>query len=345
MVQTPREIVTRSLKFEHPLRIPRQLWVLPWAATRYPEALKELNQCFSSDIVGTEYRYPPSKRVKGDPYAVGSYTDEWGCVFENVHGGVIGEVRNPTVRDLGDRTVVKPPYEQLPVGEKERQAARDIINRSCAKTDRFVMADICPRPWERYQFLRGTENALCDVALQENGFHTLLKCIHDFYLTELEFWVTTDVDGIMFMDDWGAQAQLLISPKMWKELFKPLYRDYCDLIHSRNKFSFMHSDGYILDIYSELIEVGVDAVNSQLFVMDMEALAEIAKGKITFWGEIDRQHVLSSPDPKVGREAVRKVAKHFYDPAGGLIAQFVFGASVNPETALAVADEWGLITK
>ena len=99
-------------------------------------------------------------------------------------------------------------------------------------------------------------------------------------------------------------------------------------------------DGNILDIYPDLIEVGVNAVNSQLFCMDMAELAQAAKGKITFWGEIDRQHVLTSPDPQDGRDAVRKVADHLYDPSGGIIAQFEMGPGCNPDTAFAIFDEW-----
>jgi uroporphyrinogen decarboxylase len=72
----------------------------------------------------------------------------------------------------------------------------------------------------------------------------------------------------------------------------------------------------------------------------MEDLARRVKGKITFWGEIDRQHVLPAADPQVGRDAVRKVAEHLYDPAGGIIAQFEFGPGANPATAVAVLEEW-----
>ena len=74
--------------------------------------------------------------------------------------------------------------------------------------------------------------------------------------------------------------------------------------------------------------------------MDLEDLARRAKGRLTFWGEIDRQHVLPSLDPQVGRQAVRQVARHLYDPRGGLIVQFEFGAGAHPATALAVFDEW-----
>ena len=335
--QTPREIVRRCLRFEGPVRLPRQLWALPWAELHYPEELKEFRRRFPDDIVTATGDYRPSPRVQGDAYAVGSYTDEWGCVFENLQAGVIGEVRDPTLKDIADWSSVEPPYEILP---EDANTARASVKRFCAETDRFVLANCCPRPWERYQFLRGSAEAMIDTKAPDEGFGDLLQTIHEFYLRELEFWVSTDVDAIMFMDDWGSQQSLLINPTTWRDLFTPLYRDYCDLAHDHGKFAFMHSDGNIRQIYEALVEVGVDAVNSQLFTMDMADLARRVRGSITFWGEIDRQHVLPSSDPNVGRDAVRKVAKHLYDPRGGIIAQFEFGAGANPKTALAVFEEW-----
>ncbi len=337
MPQTSRELVQHCLKFDSPERIPRDLWLLPWAEMHFPEAVKELQARFPIDFAKPPEVYCPSPRVDGDPFKVGQYVDEWGCVFSNLQEGCIGEVRSPILPELSDWQKVRPPYETLP---DNQELARDKVNRFCHETDLFVLSSCCPRPWERYQFLRGVENAMLDVMEPEGGFLDLLKMIHEFYLEEIEFWVSTDVDGITFMDDWGSQANLLISPRTWREFFKPLYRDYCDLAHSHNKFTFMHSDGHISAIYEDLIEVGVDAINSQLFCMDMKALAGQAKGKITFWGEIDRQHILTSPDPQAGRDAVRKVADHLFDPAGGIIAQFELGLGAIPETAMAVFEEW-----
>ena len=336
-MQTPREIVRRCLKFERPERMPRDLWVLPWAQMHHPAELKALEQRFPNDMTGVPNVYEPSSRVKGDAYAVGEYTDDWGCLFTSVQAGVIGEVKAPILKDIADWRQVQPPYETLPANAAR---ARDTVNRACAATDLFVKANCCARPWERYQFLRGSENSYLDIMMPDEGGADLLRAIHAFYLKELEFWVSTDVDAIMFMDDWGAQRQLLIPPRIWRELFKPLYKDYCDLAHAHGKFAMMHSDGCISEIYEDLIEVGVDAVNSQLFVMDMADLERRAKGRITFWGEIARQHVLPSPDPQAGRDAVRKVAQHLYDPRGGIIAQFEFGAGANPAVAVAVFEEW-----
>ena len=263
--------------------------------------------------------------------------DEWGCIFTNIQRGVIGEVRRPLLADIADWKMVEPPEETLPA---HAQTARDRVNRDCANSELFMRGSACPRPWERYQFIRGTMNAMLDVMDPDRNVRGLLRRIHEFFLKELEFWVSTDVDAVGFMDDWGSQTQLLIPPPVWRELFKPLYRDYCDLAHAHGKFVFMHTDGHTSEVYEDFVEVGIDALNSQLFCMDMAELARKAKGKLTFWGEIDRQHVLSSPDPQVGRAAVRQVARHLYDPRGGIIAQFELGAGGNAETALAIFDEW-----
>ena len=179
----------------------------------------------------------------------------------------------------------------------------------------------------------------------ETECRNLLKKIHEFYLRELEFWANSAVEAITFMDDWGAQHQLLIPPNIWREMFKPLYKEYCDLGHSEGKFVFMHSDGCITEIFEDIVELSVDAINSQLFTMDLAELATKAKGKLTFWGEIDRQHILPSQDAQAGRDAVRQVAAFLYDVSGGIIAQFEFGAGANPKTALVIFDEWEKIEK
>ena len=342
MPSLSRDLVRDCLTFKNPERVPRDLWTLPWAEQRYPDELRAMRERFPTDFSGVPNIYDPSPRRRGSQYGIGEFVDEWGCVFVNVQEGVHGEVKEPAIGDLSRLSGWTPPWEVLPGNQA---AARDIVNEACAATDRFVTAGCCPRPWERCQFLRGSENALMDVAEPEAGFSNLLAKVHEYYLAELEFWVKTDADAIFFMDDWGSQDRLMISPAAWRELFKPLYKDYCDLAHAHGKFVFMHSDGCISAVIGDLVDVGVDALNSQLFVMDMAEVAAKAKGKLTFWGEIDRQRVLTSPDPEVGRDAVRTVARHFYDPTGGVIAHFEFGGGVHPATAWAIYDEWERVSQ
>lgn len=340
MAQTPREIVTRALNFECPERVPRDIWGPPWAKMTYPDAVERLSNRFPSDLQDASDIYRPSSRKRGNAHLVGEYIDEWGCIFENLQDGIIGEVKTPIIEDVNDLSALQAPFEILP---DNMEKARDSVNRQAAASDKFFGGNMPPRLWERMQFLRGTVESMMDTC-DPDTCKPLLKNLQDFYLRDLEFWVKTDVDYIFFMDDWGSQQNLLVSPAAWRELFKPLYKEYCDLAHAHGKYVFMHSDGNIQEIYPDLIEIGVDAVNSQLFCMDMDLLRDNAKGKITFWGEIDRQHILISKNLDDGRKAVQQVVDKLYSPEGGIIAQFEFGPGANPDMPEVLFEEWERLT-
>ncbi|MHC4573748.1 MAG: uroporphyrinogen decarboxylase family protein [Planctomycetota bacterium] len=216
------------------------------------------------------------------------------------------------------------------------------VNEMCARTETFTLAWTTVRPFERMQFLLGTENLF--VELLEASKHLYLRdTVHDFFMEEIRRWVETDVDGVSFMDDWGSQRSLLVSPELWRDFFKPLYKDYCAFIHSKGKYAFMHSDGYIEQIYPDLIQVGVDAINSQLFCMDIEALGRKYKGMITFWGEIDRQHILPFGTKKQVADAVKRIKDALWTPEGGLIAQCEFGLKDPVENVETVFETWNSI--
>jgi hypothetical protein len=156
----------------------------------------------------------------------------------------------------------------------------------------------------------------------------------------VEAWAQTAVDAIVLMDDWGMQNRMLVSPAVFHKIFKPFYKDYCDILHSAGKFVFFHSDGNIESIYPDLIEIGVNAVNSQLFCMDIEGLAEKYRGKINFWGEIDRQQILPFGTPDEVKAAVRRVRNVMDDGKGGVIAQCEWGTKDPYENVEAVFDAW-----
>jgi uroporphyrinogen-III decarboxylase len=196
----------------------------------------------------------------------------------------------------------------------------------------------CPRPFEQLQFLRGSENLYLDLADPPAELLAFMRELHAFYCEVLETWAGTAVDALRFMDDWGSQRALLIAPALWRELFKPMYRDYAQIAHSHGKKLFMHSDGHIAAIYPDLVEIGIDAVNSQLFCMGLEDLAPFA-GRITFWGEIDRQHLLSDGTPAEIDRAVRRVHANLWRQ-GGCIAQCEFGAAARPENVRQVFASW-----
>lgn len=328
----PRELVYKTLNFTAPARIPRQLWVLPWAEAQHTGALQKLRRDFPDDIVSAPALYLRLPPTQGDKYTRGKYVDEWGCTFSNPLNGIIGIVQKPRIAQWSELEGLSPPDELLSLNQ-------EAVNAFCRESDRFVLGDTSVRPFERLQFIRTMEQALMDLLERPSELFILLDRMHQFYCREIEIWAQTEVDGITFMDDWGTQNGLLIPPALFREIFKPMYREYAEIAHKHGKYLFMHSDGYITEIIPDLIEVGVDALNSQIFCMGVEELGEKFRGKITFWGEIDRQHLLVNGTQKEISQAVKQVFQSLY-AEGGIIAQCEFGLEARPENVAAVFAAW-----
>ena len=332
---TSKELVLQTIEFRNKdQRVPRDLWTLPWAHDNFPQMIGKLKNDFTWDIVDAQAVLKTPGISRGDAYEVGEYVDDWGCVFTNIHKGVIGEVKHPIVADddWKDVSRIHFPEEWLDFDIAQ-------VNDFCEKNqDKFLKSGCCPRPFEQMQFIRGTVNLYMDLMDPSEGMIEFMKRLHDFYCRLMEKWAKTDVDAMMMMDDWGSQNDLLIHPDLWDEFYKPMYKDYIDIAHSHGKKMFMHSDGHILRIIPKLIDLGLDVLNSQIFCMGVENLEQYA-GKITFWGEIDRQHLLSTASPEEIDAAVEKVYRTLWRD-GGCIAQCEFGPGGNPENVYRVFQKW-----
>lgn len=337
---TARERVIKTLRHEEVDRFPRMLWQLPNVEMFQPDNLRDFHSRFENDMEGPDLRWGHSRYSKGLARHTGAYTDEFGCTFELAEPGVNGEVKKPVLADWKALKDYRLPWEII------EQADFSKVNESCLRSDKFILASAHIHPFERLQHLRGTENIFMDMAMGVPEAETLLAMLHEFYLRELELVANTAADGFQFMDDWGTQTSLLISPVLWRQLFKPLYRDYCDLLHAKGKFVFFHSDGNIEMIYPDLVEIGVDAINSQLFCMDIEKLVENYGDKITFYGEIDRQYILPFGSVEDVRNAVRRVANAVMRKNGkrtGAFAQCEWNAIDPYENIVAVFEQWDKI--
>jgi hypothetical protein len=109
-------------------------------------------------------------------------------------------------------------------------------------------------------------------------------------------WVLrTFKDEYWIGDDGGGQNAMLMSPETWRRFFKPRMAEFIATITGINpglKVAY-HSDGCVLPIIPDLIEVGVDALNPvQPMSMDPAQLKRDFGKKLCFWGTIDEQRTL-----------------------------------------------------
>jgi len=289
---------------------------------------------FENDIHIPAYTYGPGKS-SGSYGVKGIRTDHWGNIWESAEDGVSGEVRQAMINSWSDLEKLYIPYDIL------EQADLSRVNDDCTASGKFTMKMWGTMPFQRMQYLRGTEALFMDIAMEDENMLRLMDKVHHFYKTEVEMWANTNVDAIHLEDDWGTQQALLISPNTWRQLFKPLYKEYCDIALAHGKHVVMHSDGYILDIIPDLIEIGVTAINPQLNVMPYEKLAGLIKDKMALWGGIDRQWLLSFGTPEDVAADVRQVAKLFCtNGKSGVVGQCFKDKGAKDENIRQVYKSW-----
>lgn len=338
---TGRELVYSTLKFRNKTgRAPRSISMPVSPGIAYDEEMLRLRADIDWDIVWPPVTYASPVRTVGDLYTMGEYVDEWNCRFVCIENGLHGEVKEPAVRDEDWRDV-----SNARIPEELLSFDADAVNRFCASSDKFVLSGYGARPFERLQFVRGSAQAYIDLAYDRPGMREFLKRMHGFNCRMLAKWAKTDVDALMFLDDWGSQKSLLISPSLWVEVFKPLYQDYISIAHVHGKKAFMHTDGYTPDIIPHLVGMELDAINAQIFAIGVSNLAPF-KGKITFWGEMDRQRLIPYGTEREIEEAVDLVYNTLWEN-GGCIAHCGYippGRGSNPMNVRRYYARWDALT-
>ena len=336
---TSRERVYRCLEFRSPDRAPRNLWFVPYIPEFRSAEMQQVLEEFPDDFCDPGPFIPPDPRSRPEGPVPNSHIDDWGSLWVKAEPGMAGEVKACPIADWSALSTYRAPWFRLENARWHEAAEKQEENLK-SPNPCFMMGWSSVRPFERMQFLRGSEQLFLDLGYDEPEVWKLRDLVHEYDMAELEGWAKTPVDGVCFMDDWGSQTALLISPEQWRAFYKPLYADYCRVIRGAGKKVFFHSDGFIEAIYPDLLDLGVDAVNSQLFCMDIEGLARRHKGKITFWGELNRQGALAFGTPPDIRRDVARVRRALDDGRGGLIANFTWGAETPIENVRAAYQAW-----
>lgn len=154
--------------------------------------------------------------------------------------------------------------------------------------------------FEAAWYLRGFSRFLTDLVLNKDWAHELLDKLMEFQLGTGSRLAHIGVDVIWMGDDFGTQNALVLSPRLWREFFKPRY---ADLISAFRKIKpdvkiAYHSDGNIEPLLPEYIEIGVDVLNAvQPRSMNPEHLKHRFGKKLAFWGTMDIQQTFPFGSP------------------------------------------------
>jgi uroporphyrinogen decarboxylase len=202
-------------------------------------------------------------------------------------------------------------------------------------------------PFERAYAMQGMETFLLNMARDADFARALLernavycKQLMGPFLEELG----DNVDIIKIGDDLGTQESLMISPKMYREILKPIHADFISFIKARTKAKILfHSDGDVATLIEDFIEMGIDILNpiqtSAGTMSDLPSLKKRFGNNIAFCGGIDTHRVLPFGTVEEVRQEVQRVMQTL-GPGGGFMVAAVHTImnDVPPGNVLAMVD-------
>lgn len=171
-----------------------------------------------------------------------------------------------------------------------------------SRGDVYTLAGIGWGLFETSWGIRGFENALADSASEPSFYADLLDRITEHFLAYLDFTLESlpDVDGVMFGDDWGYQQGVILGPDRWREFLKPRWRKIYAAVHARGKKVFSHCCGSIIDIMDDVVEIGLDVLESvqpEARGMNPYDLKSRWGDKLAFWGGFGSQSTIQFGTP------------------------------------------------
>ncbi|MDD2392508.1 MAG: uroporphyrinogen decarboxylase family protein [Eubacteriales bacterium] len=322
-----RENYIRNATFNYPEWIPTQIYIsdATWDYLRYdledviirhPILFPNFEKGFRNY---DNYDFGPAY-TKGQPF-----TDAWGCIWETSINGLEGVVINQPLDDWDDLDGYMFPDANMQADRYLRDW--DDEQRKMRSLQKAGKPAIAYTPhgflFLRLEYLRGFENLMIDIAVKEPKLGDLIKKITQHNKVIVDHYLNMGIDVMYFAEDLGTQASTVISPTDLKNLIFPEYKALMKPCKDKGVLVAMHSDGRIIDIIDDLINLGIDIINPQDLCNGIENLAKHVKGKACIQLDIDRQKVIPFGTQKEIHELIEEEVKTLGDIKGGL--EFVVG--------------------
>ncbi len=301
-----------------------------------------------SDVRGVLDLEPASVRERNqrrEPHS--PHFDSWG-------GGAIESEPDswfPTIHPLDEATTIEE-IESHPWPDMDDPTRVAHVKAAAQKLADENQYAIVATPWLLFPLERAFQMQRMDKFLMNMVKHpdfakalleknlSLCKTLMGHFLRECG----DNIDIIKIGDDLGMNTSLLMSPKMYRQILKPIHAEYIAFIKSHTKAKLMfHTDGDVFSLIPDFIEMGVDILNPiQTSAGKMADLAELKKqfGKqIIFCGGIDTQHILPFGTPQQVRDEVKRVIGILGEGGGYMLgAVHTVMADVPAENVLAMVD-------
>jgi uroporphyrinogen decarboxylase len=184
----------------------------------------------------------------------------------------------------------------------------------------LVRAD---NPFKIAYFMRPYEEFIMDCVAREDYAFELMSRIAEIEFAMAANAVKAGARVAMIGGDFAHQNALMMSPKTFRKVLKPLLVDFASQMKDINPevMIFLHSDGDLSQVLGDLIECGIDAVHPlQPESMDMFDVKRRYGDRLTLFGGVSVQSELPGSDPEVIRALVRQRIEQLGENGGFILA-------------------------
>jgi len=324
----------KTVRFRYPEWIPCRVVIMPAAWQKYGEDLKSIVSEHPKIFPGYSTDEVNSEVNRDKKYQQGKFIDNWGCTWANVAAGLDGVVVDSPLDDWEKFENYQPPnplkegsgWSKAPDWNKiEEEFTKVKRNGGLARgylPHGFMFMRLC--------YLRGFNNFMLDLAKKENRINKLIKMVLDYNLEQIKKYLEIGAEHLHFGDDLGFQDRLMISPKMFRRFLKPCYKKMFSLCKKEHVIVYFHSDGNIVKIIPDLIEIGVDILNPEIKANGVNGLKSF-KGDVCLEVSLDCQSFPFMTE-KEAKAHIETVIDKLNLPEGGLM----LFAEIGPDIPLNV---------
>jgi uroporphyrinogen decarboxylase len=176
----------------------------------------------------------------------------------------------------------------------------------------------------------GIENCWANLGLEPEQMMAWFDRYADWLCGLVDSCAEAGVDIITLSDDWGSNKNMLFSPRMWRKMIKPYAARVVQHTNSRGLKVNLHSDGYILNIMDDLLEMGYTSMHpvQESAGMEPRQIKDQYGDKLVIYGSLDVVDGLYSHDGEALDSYIRDRFE-IYAPGGGFI--FNTGHFVQPD--------------
>ena len=156
-----------------------------------------------------------------------------------------------------------------------------------------------------------------------------------FTLEVVKIMAENDAKMVLLWDDYGFKNGLFMRPELYRKYIFPWIKRICEAAHKQDCKILLHSDGDLMEIFEDIIECGVDAINPVESTTanpeyDIFKLNEKYGDKITFVGNLSPIMLAIGEISEIEDYAKRLIRE--LAPGGGYI--FGSGHSINPAVTI-----------